>query len=283
MSKVVVLTDSTASLPADLLVRYSIFTIPLQVIWGEESYRDGVDIQPSEFYERLKTAKVMPSTSQPSPQAFVDIYKRLLDEGHDIISIHISAKLSGTVDSAVQAKAMLEVENIAIIDSETTSIAMGYPVIEVARAAKKGASLQECKELAERLVKNTGVFFVVNTLEFLHRGGRIGGASAFLGTMLDLKPILTLKDGKVDAVERVRNMDKAIDRMLLLLEKDLAGCSKPQISSLHANTPELAEKLLKRACERFGADDSSAFVTDISPVLGTHVGPGCVGIAYLKN
>jgi DegV family protein with EDD domain len=283
MSKVVVVTDSTATIPTDLLMRYSIFTIPLQVVWGEETFRDGVDIQPSEFYERLKTAKVMPTTSQPSPQAFVDVYNRLIDEGHDIISIHISAKLSGTVDSALQAKAMLKAENIEIIDSETTSMAMGYQVIEVAKAARKGASLQKCKELAESLVKSSGVFFVVETLEFLHRGGRIGGASAFLGTMLDLKPVLKLQDGAIEAVERVRNMNKAIDRMLLLLEKDLNECEMPQLATLHSNNPELAEQLLKRACQRFGADESCTYVTDISPVLGTHTGPGCVGIAYLKN
>jgi len=283
MSKVAVLTDSTSSLPSDVLLRYSISSIPLIVIWGEESLKDGVDIQPSEFYERLKTAKVMPSTSQPSPQAFVDMYKPLLDSGYDIVSIHISSKLSGTVDSALQAKAMLSADNIEIVDSLSTSIAMGYPVIEVARAAKKGASLQECRQLADSLVKNSGVYFVVNTLEFLHRGGRIGGASAFLGTMLDLKPVLQLRDGKVEAVERVRNMGKAIERMLTLVEKDLVGCSKPKLASLHANSPREAEQLLKRACERFGADESSAIMADISPVLGTHTGPGCVGIAYIKS
>lgn len=283
MSKVIVVTDSTATIPTELLLRYSIYTVPLQVVWGEESFRDGIEIQPKEFYERLKNAKVMPTTSQPSPQAFAEIYKRLIDEGHEIISIHISSKLSGTVSSAIQAKAMMNGANIEVIDSETTSMAMGFQVLEIARAARQGASLKECKELAEHAIKNAGVFFVVDTLEFLHRGGRIGGAAAFLGTMLDLKPILTFQNGAIDAVERVRTMSKAMERMLGLVEKELDGSSNLQLASLHSNIPQVAQLLKNRACQRFSVDEKDAFLADISPVLGTHTGPGCVGLAYHKN
>ncbi len=284
MSKVAIVTDSTAYIPASMMNGHNISVAPLQVIWGEKTYLDGVEIQPSEFYEKLKTAKVMPTTSQTTPAAFEALYRNLLESGYDIFSIHISSKLSGTLDSATQAKSVFPGAKIELFDSEATSMALGFQVLAVARAVEQGATLQECKAVAEKARPLTGVLFVVSTLEFLHRGGRIGGAAAFLGTALKLKPILELRSGKIEAIERVRTMSKAIDRMLELL-KDRTGKRTPvRLAALHANAPQEANTLLESVRERFNVSDiREAFVTEVSPVIGVHAGPGTVGIAFMAG
>jgi DegV family protein with EDD domain len=284
MSKVAVVTDSTAYIPAELTEGLPVYSVPLQVIWGSETFRDGIDLKPSEFYTRLQNTKVMPSTSQATPAVFNQLYQQLLDEGYQIISMHISAKLSGTLDSATQAKENFPGASIELIDTETTSMAMGFQVLSVARAAAQGATLQECVELSNQARTKTGVLFAVNTLEFLRRGGRIGGAAAFLGTALNLKPILELRNGRIEAVERVRSMNKAIDRLLDLFEERTGGNKPVRIASLHANAPDEAVRLLERARQRFGEGDvSDSTCSEISPVLGTHTGPGCLGLTFMAG
>lgn len=284
MPKVAIVTDSTSNIPEDLLASHSITQIPLQLIWGDDTYRDGVDINALEFYTRLKTAKVMPTSSQPSPAAFERVYTDLLAKGYDIVSIHISSKLSGTMDSAIQAKNTIGSDRIALVDSQTTSMALGYSTLVTARAAMDGASFDECHKLAEYAVANTGVIFVVSTLEFLHRGGRIGGASAFLGTAIGLKPILTVRDGRVDAQEKIRTMKKALNRVSDILVERVGNQSTLRIAAIHANAPVEAENLLQNVMDRF--DDGvikESLVTHVSPVIGTHTGPGTVGITYLTG
>jgi DegV family protein with EDD domain len=284
MSKVAVVTDSTANIPAELTEGFPIYSVPLQVIWGASTYRDGIDLQASEFYTKLQNTKVMPSTSQATPAVFTELYGKLIEEGYQIVSIHISGKLSGTLDSAEQAKREFPNEKIELVDSETTSMALGFNVLNVARAAAQGATLPECVDLANQARTKTGILFAVNTLEFLRRGGRIGGAAAFLGTALNLKPLLELRNGRIEAVERVRTMNKAIDRLLDLFEERIGGNKPVRIASLHANAPAEALQLLERARQRFGEGDISASTySEISPVLGTHTGPGCMGLAFLAG
>jgi DegV family protein with EDD domain len=189
MSKVAVVTDSTSYIPEEMLRGLPIHSLPLQVIWGEKVYLDNVDIHPNEFYERLKTAKEMPTTSQVTPAAFQTLYGKLLDEGYEIISMHISGKLSGTLDSAHQARDQYQGAKIELFDSETTSMALGFQTL-TRRSGSRGRrfSPRMC-ELATQARQKCEVFFVVSTLEFLRRGGRLGGAQAFLGTALNLKPI----------------------------------------------------------------------------------------------
>jgi len=284
MSKVAIVTDSTAYLPPELVKGHRIEVVPLHLIWGEKTYLDGVDITPNEFYERLANAKELPTTSQPSPAAFKEVYERLQGEGYDILSIHISSKLSGTMDSALQAKAMLPDARIEIVDSLTTSMGMGFAVLEAARAATRGASLEECKAIALRGLANVSVFFLVNTLEFLHRGGRIGGAAAFLGTALNLKPILQLRDGRIEAIEKVRTMSKATDRLLEIFAEQARGKRPIYLAILHSHAQEEAERLLERARQKVSVDDiSEAVIVPVSPVIGTHTGPGCIGIAFMSG
>jgi DegV family protein with EDD domain len=160
-------------------------------------------------------------------------------------------------------------------------MAMGFQVLETAKAAAAGASLAECKQLAEELRDKTGVLFAVDTLEFLHRGGRIGGASRFLGTALNIKPILEISEGRVEPIERVRTRSKSIDRLIELAEERIAGRKPVQLASIHANAPEDAKNLLEKATKHFGSN--AGFSADVSPVIGTHTGPGTVGLAFLAG
>ncbi len=283
MSKVMVVTDSTANIPAELLETHPIRVLPLQVIWGQEIMRDGVDIQPTQFYDRLKSAAVLPTTSQTTPEEFKQAYAALIEEGYEILSIHISSKLSGTMDSAIQAKSAFPTAKIELIDSLSTSMAMGFQVMAAARVAAAGGTLHDCKTVAEKAKEQTGVYFTLNTLEFLQRGGRIGGAAAFLGTVLNLKPILELQEGQIEAVERVRTLNKSIDRLLDLVEEKLANEPGPvRLCAIHGNSFEEANMLLNKAIKRFSSSlVRETLITDISPVLGTHTGPGALGLAYM--
>ncbi len=281
MGKVALVTDSTATIPEQFLRQYSIPVAPLQVIWGKETFRDSIDIHPEEFYKRLQTSKSTPSTSQPSPAVFREIYQGLLDQGYDILNVLISSKLSGTLNSAIQARQGFPGANIELVDSDTTSMAMGFPLLAAARAAAQGASLQECRAVAEKGCANSGVLFAVSTLEFLRRGGRIGGAAAFLGTTLNLKPILEVRAGRIEAVERVRTMGRAIDRLLDLFVERVGDRRPVQIAALHANAPEEARLLLERAVQRYNVSEiNETVLAEISPVLGAHTGPGTIGLAF---
>jgi len=285
MAKVMIVTDSTSNIPEELMNGHQVKVLPLQVIWNGQILRDGVDIQPAEFYERLSVEKNMPSTSQATPEEFKQAYSELLDSGYDILSIHISSKLSGTLDSAIQAKREFRGANIELVDSLSTSMALGFQVMSAARMAKMGATLDECKAVAEKAIKHTGVYFAVNTLEFLHRGGRIGGAAAFMGQLLNLKPLLELRNGKIEAVEKVRTLSKTIDRLLDLVEARLDKEKGPvRLCAIHANAPAEAEELLARAVKRIPSTlVSDAVISTVSPVLGTHTGPGALGLAFMSG
>jgi DegV family protein with EDD domain len=281
MAKVAFVTDSTGYIPPHLIEDLAITIIPQELIWGKETFLDGVDIQPDEFYRRLQTAKTMPTTSQAQPARFLQVFQSLLEQDYQILNILISEKLSGTISSAVQAKGMLPEAPIEIVDSRTTAMAMGFLVLETARLAREGASLEECKQYAERGRDNTGLLVTVDTLEFLHRGGRIGGGARFLGTALNIKPILELVDGRLEAVERVRTRSKALNRVSELVENRIAGRQPVRLAALHANCQGEAHELLDRLVSQIGAVEQ--VLTDVSPVVGTHVGPGTIGVCFMAG
>ena len=282
MSKIALVTDSTSSMPNELVEKYEINVAPQILIWGKEALEDGIDITPHAFYDRLSKSTVMPSTSQVSVPKFVEIYQRLLDQDYQILNILISSKLSGTVNSAVQAKAMLPVDApIEIIDSNSTAMALGFHLLTVARAIKQGATMPECIELAQKASKNTGIFFAVDTLEFLHRGGRIGGANRFLGTALNIKPILELRDGRVEASERVRTRSKSLTRIIELVSEQIGSRTPVRLAALHANAPEDAKLVLEEAIQKFNPVES--YSSDVSPAIGANIGPGVVGLVYMAG
>jgi DegV family protein with EDD domain len=283
MSKVAIITDSTAYLPDALLKEYGISVVAQVLIWGEETLRDGVDILPDAFYQRLSTAKVMPSTSQVSIMDMKNTFSNLVEQGNDVLGIFLSGKLSGTMDSAQKALEMLPnlAKKISIVDSNSTAMAMGFHVLCAARAARDGASLQDCQKVAEEARSHTGVFFTVDTLEFLHRGGRIGGAAAFMGTMLNVKPVLELRDGRIEPLEKVRTKTKATQRMLEHVIEKIGNRTPVRLATLHANAEPEARALLDQATAELHPIET--VFASVSPVIGTHAGPGTVGLAFMAG
>jgi DegV family protein with EDD domain len=281
MARVALVTDSTTYLPQEYLDQYPIHVVPATIIWAGKELRDGVDIQPTEFYSRLKTSKEMPTTSQPSPVAVKEAYAALLATGYDVLGIFISHKLSGTFASAKQAQAMLPNENIVVIDSLTGSMGAGWPILKAAQAAAKGANLAECRAIAEGALKNVGILLMVDTLEYLHRGGRIGSAQRFLGTALNFKPILEVTDGEFVGLERVRTRRKALNRLVELLVERIQNRYPVHLATLHANALDVAKDLLEKAASRVKPVET--LISEVSPAVGVHLGPGTVGLAFMAG
>jgi len=283
MSKIALVTDSTAYIPPDLVQKYHLTVTPQILIWGENTYRDGVDILSEEFFTRLKTAKTMATTSQVPIPVMQEAFESLVAKDYEVVGIFISSKLSGTIQSALQAKEQMgkSGEKVTVIDSYSTAMAMGFQVLAAARAAEAGASLKEVVALAEKAREHTGVYFAVDTLEFLHRGGRIGGAQRFLGTALNMKPILAVLDGRVEAVERIRTKGKALERVIEVVVEKTKGQSPIRLSTLHANAPEEARQVLDKAASILNPEET--VFADVSPVIANHAGPGTVGLAYMAG
>ena len=253
------------------------------MIWGENIYRDNIDITPEDFYTRLPNENIMPTTSQPSPQEFIDLYKPVLSLGMGVLSIHISSELSGTVESARKAKDILGVENIQVLDSRFTSLGTGFQVIVAAKKAAAGASLQDCVDAAIKVSENTHIYFVVSTLEFLKRGGRIGGATAFLGSALDLKPILYISNGKIEAYEKIRTMKKALVQNVEIFEEKIGSHRPIYLGIAQATAPENTEILKNEIFSRFSKDSFAEVIeAGLSPVIGVHVGPGAVALCFAQ-
>jgi DegV family protein with EDD domain len=279
--QVAIVTDSSAYLPQELVDQYNLHVLPLSLVWGDKVYRDGVDIHADEFYQKLAVAETLPTTSQVTVHEFQSLFEKLLAEGHEIIVLPISSGLSATHQSAVQAIQNLKTNKIALVDTKLVSMALGFQVLSVARAAEAGATLAECVAVAEKAYDLIGVYFTVDTLEFLHRGGRINTAKRLMGTALNLKPLLEIRDGKIEAVGSVRSQRKALDRMQEMVEKRIDGKTPVRISVFHAGVPELAEQYKARLEERFQPVES--ILTHVSPVVGSHVGPGTVSVAFMAG
>jgi DegV family protein with EDD domain len=282
--KLYIVTDSTADIPKELASELDIHVVPLKVHINDATYLDGVTLTTAQFYEKLEKADKLPRTSQPSPVDFVDMYEALAAKGEDaqIISIHLSSALSGTYQTANLAKDMVQDKiKVHVIDSRTASYALGSIVVAVARAAREGKNLQQCLDLAQRLIANHAVFFVMDTLMYLQKGGRIGKASAVLGSLLNVKPILTFDEtGEVAAVEKVRGKKKAVGRMLDLA-KEFAGSAPVVAAVVHATSHEEAEALKARIAEELNVTEDMV-VTELGPVIGTYGGPGLLAVTLYK-
>jgi DegV family protein with EDD domain len=281
MSKVAVVSDSTAYIPRDVREKYPITVVPQVVTWGEEVFEDDVTITPEQFYTRLRGSKVMPKTSQVSVVNMHKAFDNLLSQGYEVLGMFVSSKLSGTFQSANLAREELTSgkEKIHLIDSETVAMALGFQVLAVARAAQEGASATDCKAIAEKARSRTGVYLTVDTLEFLHRGGRIGGAQRFLGTALNLKPVLAVEGGRIEPVERVRTRAKALDRVVEVVAEKCAGQSPVRIATLHADSPQDAKYLLDKIVPLVNPIET--VMAAVSPAVGANAGPGTVGLAYM--
>lgn len=278
MKKVRIVTDSTADLDRETYNRYGITMVPLKVFFGQEVFLDGVEITPDQFFRRQVDGKEMSTTSQPTPAEFVEAYKPLAEEGSAIISLHISAKMSGTVQSAQLARTMLNYPELEVIDSSVTSVPLGLMVINAARAAAEGKSKEEIIELIRFMQEKHLVYFAVDTLEYLQRGGRIGKAQAFLGTLLNVKPILTIKEGYVFPHEKVRGKAKSFDRIVRIMQ-DKFGEREVQCFMVHGEDWEGIAQFKEKVHK--GLNCVESFEGRLGPVVGTHVGPGVVGMVCM--
>jgi len=273
-----VVTDSTADLPPEVVRELGITVVPLLVLFGDEVYRDGVDLSSEEFFERLTTSPVLPTTSQPPVGAFLETYRKLAAETDEIVSIHIAARSSGTCESALQASRSLGGSpRIEIVDSQSASMGLGYQVMAAAHAARTGASLEEVAAAARSVGRRVHLLALLETLEYLRRGGRIGRAQAFLGSVLNLKPLITIRDGVVQPAARVRTRARALDQMLRYC---LAYGDLEDVAVMHGTTPEDAEMLARRIREHL--PDVPIYVGRLGPALGVHGGPGIIGMIVVE-
>ena len=280
-----IVTDSSAHLPPEQRQQYHIHVVPLKAIFGTTEYRDEIDLTNAQFYQMLPNAKEHPTTSQPSAGDFIEVYKPLLDAGKEIVSLHLPSKLSGTYASACAAKTELEhqfkqVLPLSIVDTPWLSMALGLLCIAAAQAAQAGKSRDEVIANVNALIPNLNLIFVLDTLEYLKRGGRIGGARAMLGTLLNVKPMLEIKHGQVEPLEQPRSRTKALQRLLEIATERSGG--KPiHAAVLHAQAPQDAASLEKQVRARF--ECKTLYLSEIGPAIGVHSGPNAVGLAFYTD
>jgi DegV family protein with EDD domain len=276
-----IVVDSTADFPEAPHRFPGWRVVPLYVRFGEKSYRDYVELGPSEFYAKLRTATDLPTTSQPTPADFLSAYEQLADYER-IYSIHISGKLSGTIESARAAAAEAGGDRIRIVDSETASAAIAMVGLAVQRRLERGTTDEELDELVARFRRENGLLFTVDTLEFLARGGRIGRARAFAGQVLNVKPILGIQDGEVVPLKRVRGNQKAFMEFVRAFRESSPQGPGLRVGIAHADAPERAEALAEMV-RRERPEAEIEVTTTLGAVIGTHAGPGTVGFFWFYD
>jgi DegV family protein with EDD domain len=276
---VAVVVDSTADIPQPIRDELGISVVPLTILFGNNAFLDGVEMTSDEFYRRLVEGNIHPTTSQPSPGLFVETYERLARDHDGIISIHLSGKLSGTARSAEQAKEMVPNVPIRVIDSGSVSLGFGFLAIEAARMAREGKSLDEIAKRVESMVPNIRLWAVLDTLKYLERGGRIGRTRAFLGTLLNVKPMIQIR-GEVLPAEQVRTHKKAIARMVELAKADTPY---QHLAVLHSLAAPLAEEFANQIAAAGIHPRDKLIVSQLTGVIGVHSGPGLIGVTGIKQ
>ena len=271
-----IVTDSTADLNKEQQQAAGITVVPLNVHFGDEVFRDHVDLTTDEFFRRLKASPQLPRTSQPAVGVFEEVYRSLRQNGDEIVSVHLSGKVSGTYNSALMASKGVDETAIEVVDSLSTSMALGFMALEGAKLARAGKDRATIAEHLRALVPKARVICVVDTLTYLERGGRIGKARALLGSLLNVKPILQLKEGEVVPIGRARGRPQALTRLVELLERD---GHVTQLAVMHGAAPADADHLRERVAANYPGLD--ILLTEIGAVLGTHTGPGVIGFTYL--
>jgi DegV family protein with EDD domain len=271
-----IVTDSAVDLPEDMFTEYDIERMPLTISFGNELLRSGVDIGPEEFYRRLAASEELPKTSQPSPGEFVDLYRRVGQADRDILSIHVSSGLSGTLNSAIQAARQCPDLNITHIDTKTLSAAEGFQIVAAAQAIRRGWPLVKILERIKQVADRTEIFYTLDTLHYLQKGGRIGRVQAMAGALLNLKPVITVDKGPGTYIRAgsARSIPKALEIIANLVQEKMRQLPA-WIHVLHSNSPDRAHMLGDLI--RVRLPDVQITFGQIVPVLGVHVGPGCVG------
>jgi len=280
-----IVTDSSAHLPMEERQKHQIAVVPLKAIFGTTVYRDEVDLTNEQFYQMLPHAKEHPTTSQPSAGEFEQVYKPFLDAGKEIVSLHLPSKLSGTYASACAAKQELENQfkktlPISIVDTPWLSMALGLLVIAAAQAAEAGQSRDQVVATIQAIIPRLNLIFIVDTLEYLRRGGRIGGARAMVGTLLNVKPMLEIKGGLVEPLEQPRSRAKAIARLMEILAERSA--QRPlHVAVLHADARNDAEEVAQQVRAQYECREF--YIAEIGPAIGVHSGPNALGLAFYAD
>jgi len=281
LGKIAVVTDSVATIPPDLVKKYSIQVAPVQIIWERVTYRDGVDLKPAEFYQRLRKAKDLPTTSSAIQGEFLTIFEGLRGKVDGIVAIVLTGALGGAFSSASNAKEMVSDVPIEVIDTRTAMMAQGFIVLAAAKVAAAGGSLQQVVKTAQDMLPRVHIIWAMDTLEYLRRGGRVSMPQAILASWLNVKPITGLVEGKVAPLARVRSRPKAQAKLIEMMAERANDKTPLHVAVMHGDVPEEAEKLKKMVAGRF---QCAEFLTsEITPVIGTHTGPGTLGLAFYNE
>ncbi|NJL93527.1 MAG: DegV family protein [Anaerolineae bacterium] len=275
---VAILTDSTCDLPTDLCQQHGILTVPQLIIWGRDTLRDGIDITTDAFYKRLATAEELPSTARPTPHDIASAYRQAREQSTtgEVLFITATSKASGTFASAQEALELVDFP-VRILDSQMISMGLGFLVLRAVDLRDQGMTPSEIEALTRSHIPQLSVFFTVATLDFLHRGGRIGRARHLMGRALQIKPILQLQEGQVGALESVRTRARALKRLVELAEERLLGSAVVHLAVMHGDAPQEAQALAEDLRQRLAP--ARMLHTTISPSIGVHAGPGVVGLA----
>lgn len=276
--KVAVLTDSTAYIPSELRKKYNIHLVYLSVVFDDKSYREEVDITTTEFYEKMRGAKELPTTSQPSVGQILEKYEELADEYDAVISIHLSSKISGTYQAAVSAGKIVEGIKVYTYDSEYSCMVQGFYVLEAAQMAQQGKSPEEILARLEDIKQSVKAYFMVDDLTNLQKGGRLSNAQALIGSMLKIKPILHMVEGEILPFEKIRTRKKAISRIMGMLEEDAQQKKISKVVFIHGNDEAAAIELRDQFLKQYPHFDT--YISYFGPVIGTHLGEHSLGIAW---
>lgn len=273
-----IVTDSTADVPEELMKKYDIRDVPINIQFGTETYQEGIEIDRSTFFRKIE--EVMPTSSQPAPGQFAEVYKELAEQGHSILAIIITSKHSGTYQSAVLAKSMLPEADIEVFDTLSISIGTGYQVLAAARAAEEGKSMEEIIHILEGIRSRTHLYLTPATLKYLQKSGRVGRLAGALASLLNVKPVIKVEDGVLEAFQNVRTRSKAIDRMVELTAEAVGTTEPVKLGIPHAKAPGEAEELRQRLESTFNVDEMH--VVDLACSLTVHGGPGIIGLVSYK-
>jgi DegV family protein with EDD domain len=273
-----IVTDSTSDLPAELARELEITVVPLNVHFGLDTFQDGVDMNADQFYHRLLTSPILPKTSAPSPGLFKRNYEDLARNGHDVVSIHISSKLSGTYEAALAGKqALNNGSRVEVFDSMSATMGVGLLAIAAAKAARSGAGLNEVVDLVRQSIDKVHMVCALDTLDFLQKGGRVGKAQAWLGSLLNIKPIISMAEGEVVPLERVRTYGKAVDRARQLLQTHIPA---RELAIVYSTDPQEGKRMIDYA--KSVSPQQRVCLARLGPVLGTYVGPNSLAFIALE-
>ena len=279
--KLAIVTDSTAYIPVELLERHHIYTIPLSVVFGEESFREGIDLTTEEFYKKVQEEENLPSTSQPSIGSFVELYEKLSEEYDGVISFHLSKRFSGTYDAAKSAGKMVDNIEVFAYDTELSAMPQGFFAIAASELVAAGKTIEEIMVYLDDMKEKTRAYFMVEDLSHLQRGGRLNKGQAVIGSLLNIKPVLHIEEGLIVPFEKIRTRKKAISRIISMLEEDVETKDVKRVVFMHANNRLAVEKIRNEFTEKH--PEIETIISYFGPVIGTHLGEGSIGVSWYSN